>query len=201
MSSKQALDKTADNIILNHVFFSLGAGLVPVPLLDMAAVTVVQLDMLKQLSRLYDVPFQEESGKSLISAIAGGVAARVGASMIKAIPVVGTFLGGVSMSVLSGASTYSIGQVFKRHFSSGGNLTNIDIKKAKKIFEEAFEKGKDIATKMEKEKKENQSTKEEPPQEEKSIVDRLKDLAALRDQGIISEEEFTAQKKRLLDSI
>ena len=128
MSSKQALDKTADNIILNHVFFSLGAGLVPLPLLDIAAVTVVQLDMLKQLSRLYDVPFQEESGKSLISAIAGGIAAKFGASMIKALPLVGTFLGGVSMSVLSGASTYSIGQVFKQHFSSGGNLTNVDIK-------------------------------------------------------------------------
>ena len=198
MSSKQALDKTADNIILNHVFFSLGAGLVPLPLLDIAAVTVVQLDMLKQLSRLYDVPFQEESGKSLISAIAGGIAAKFGASMIKALPLVGTFLGGVSMSVLSGASTYSIGQVFKQHFSSGGNLTNVDIRKAKKIFEETFEKGRDIATKMDKKKEQKE---EEPPKEQKNIVDRLKDLAALRDQGIISEEEFTAQKKRMLDSI
>lgn len=198
--SKQALDKTADNIIINHVFFSLGAGLVPVPFLDMAAVTVVQLDMLKQLSRLYDVPFGEESGKSLISAIAGGAAARVGASMVKAIPVVGTFLGGVSMSVLSGASTYATGQVFKRHFSSGGDLTNVDIKKAKKIFEEAFEKGKDVAAKMEKQKKAKEEGKA-PEAKEKSIVDRLKDLAALRDQGIITEAEFTEQKKRLLDSI
>lgn len=197
--SKQALDKTADNIIINHVFFSLGAGMVPVPFLDMAAVTVVQLDMLKQLSRLYDIPFGEESGKSLISAIAGGAAARVGASMVKAIPVVGTFLGGVSMAVLSGASTYATGQVFKRHFGSGGDLTNVDIKKAKKIFEEAFERGKDVAAKMEKERKAKEGS--EAPPEEKNIVDRLKDLAALRDQGIITEAEFAEQKKRLLDSI
>lgn len=200
--ANKALDKAADSIILNHVFFSLGAGFVPIPLLDIAAVTVVQLDMLRQLAKMYDVRFHEESGKSLISAIAGGVVARLGASMVKAIPVVGSLLGGVSMSVLSGASTYAIGQVFKRHFSSGGDLTNVDIKKAKKVFEEAFEKGKDIASKMEKKKKEEpKEKKEEAPAEEKSIVDRLQGLAKLRDQGVITEEEFAEQKKRLLDSI
>ena len=49
--------------------------------------------------------------------------------------------------------------------------------------------------------KKKEQKEEEPPKEQKNIVDRLKDLAALRDQGIISEEEFTAQKKRMLDSI
>ena len=52
---------------------------------------------------------------------------------------------------------------------------------------------------MEKEKKAKENS--EAPVEEKSIVDRLKDLAALRDQGIITEAEFAEQKKRLLDSI
>ena len=197
--STKGMEKAADDIILNHVLFSLGAGFVPVPLLDVVAVSAVQLDMLRQLSRLYDIPFQEESGKSIISAIAGGVAARMGASMVKAIPGIGTLLGGVSMSVLSGASTYAIGQVFKRHFAIGGDLTNVDMSKAKEVFNEAFEKGKDIARKMEKERKKEE--KEAPKDETESVVERLKKLAKLRDDGIISEEEFTEQKKRLLDSI
>jgi Short C-terminal domain len=31
-----------------------------------------------------------------------------------------------------------------------------------------------------------------------SVVDQLKDLAALKDQGVLTEEEFAAQKARIL---
>ena len=44
--------KTADEIIRSHVLWALGAGLMPVPLFDIAAVTAVQMDMLKQLAEL-----------------------------------------------------------------------------------------------------------------------------------------------------
>ena len=103
----------------------------PIPLLDMVAVTAVQLDMLKQLARIYDVPFREESGKSYMTAISGGLFARIGASAIKTIPFVGSYLGGVSMFVLSGATTHAIGQVFKDHFEEGGDFSYMDTKKAK----------------------------------------------------------------------
>jgi Short C-terminal domain len=36
----------------------------------------------------------------------------------------------------------------------------------------------------------------EPPQQD--MVQQLKDLAALKDQGILTEEEFAAQKARIL---
>ena len=46
---------------------------------------------------------------------------------------------------------------------------------------------------------------EEPPQEpapqqpQQSMVDQLKDLAQLKDQGILTEEEFAEQKARVLN--
>ncbi|MCB0572184.1 MAG: DUF697 domain-containing protein, partial [Phaeodactylibacter sp.] len=43
----------AQEIVKNHVLISMGAGLVPIPILDIAAVTAVQLDMVKNLAQLY----------------------------------------------------------------------------------------------------------------------------------------------------
>ena len=106
----------AEAIVKTHVLISMGAGLVPIPILDIAAVTAVQMDMVKQLTMLYNVDHPNNFDKSLITALTGSIFARVGASFIKAIPVVGSVIGGLSMAIMSGASTYAVGQVFKRHF-------------------------------------------------------------------------------------
>jgi hypothetical protein len=39
-----------------------------------------------------------------------------------------------------------------------------------------------------------------PPPPQQDLVQQLKDLAELKDQGILTEEEFTAQKARILGS-
>jgi hypothetical protein len=41
---------------------------------------------------------------------------------------------------------------------------------------------------------------EPPPQPQQDMVQQLKDLAELKDQGILTEEEFAAQKARILGS-
>ena len=41
---------------------------------------------------------------------------------------------------------------------------------------------------------------EPPPQPQRDLVQQLKDLAELKDQGILTEEEFAAQKARILGS-
>ncbi len=179
----------ANDIVKSHVMYSLGAGLVPIPLLDIAAVSVVQLDMLRQLAKVYGQDFKESAGKSYISAITGSTLARMGASLVKTIPGIGSILGGVTMSVLSGASTYAVGQAFIWHFSTGGNFMDFNIEKAKEIYEKEFEKGKKVAKEMEK------GAKEEDPYE------KLEKLAALKEKGVISEEEFKEQKKKILSGL
>lgn len=185
----------AQDIVKSHVMYSLGAGLVPVPLLDIAAVSAVQLDMLKQLAKLFGKSFKESSGKSWISAITGSTLARMGASLVKTIPGIGSILGGVTMSALSGASTYAIGQVFIWHFSTGGDFVDFNFEKAKEIYEKEFERGKKVAKDLEKKQEEADGVLDENPYE------KLEKLAALKDKGIISEADFEAQKKRILDSI
>jgi uncharacterized protein (DUF697 family) len=180
------VNDTADRIIKEHVLWSIGAGLLPLPILDIVAVTAVQLDMLKQLSALCSIPFTESEGKAWVSALAGNLVARVGANALKLIPGVGTLIGGVSMSILAGASTFAIGQVAFGHFERGGSLADIDMNAARRAYQEELERGKRVA--------ENLRT------EKKDVVDKLERLAKLREKGVLSAEEFEVQKKRILSS-
>ncbi len=108
--SKEEKQAKASEIIKNHVGFSLGAALIPLPGADLLAVSGVQLNMLRQLAKLYNVSFFDTLGKNIVSAIVGGSAARLGASLVKAIPGVGTIIGELSMPILSGASTWALGR-------------------------------------------------------------------------------------------
>lgn len=178
----------AERIIRSHVLWAMGAGLIPVPVVDIAAVTAVQLDIIKQLSALHGSKFSVTEGKALLSALTGSTFAAIGSSLFKAIPGIGTVLGGVSMSIASGASTYAVGQVIEAQLLATGSLDNIDLKQAKRAYSSAYEEGKTYAADLEKEKK-NESAE---------IYKSLEQLASLKEKDIITEEEFEAKKKDLL---
>ena len=57
MTEKQ---QEAVKTVKRYMWWSMGAGLVPVPVLDLAAVSGVQLKMLAEISRIYDVPVSEK---------------------------------------------------------------------------------------------------------------------------------------------
>lgn len=140
----------AGAVIKKHVLWSTGAGLIPVPMADLAAVTAVQVSMLEDLAEIYDVKYSEPVIKNFITALTGGMIARLGASVVKAIPGLGSIVGGLSMSVMSGASTYAVGQVARNELEESGDITSIDMSKAKTEFKKAFEKGKEFVSDLEK---------------------------------------------------
>jgi uncharacterized protein (DUF697 family) len=106
------------------------AGLVPVPIIDVVAVGGLQIQMLRRLSQIYDVPFSENRGKALLAALAGTaipVTSGIGAaSVVKSVPILGTVVGGFVMPVLSAGATYAIGKAFIQHFASGGTLLDFN---------------------------------------------------------------------------
>ena len=212
----------ADTIIRNHVIWSMGASfLIPIPIADVFAVSALQLDMIRQLSRVYDIDFAETQGKAIITSLTSSTLARAGArSLIKLVPGIGTLIGGVTVSIFNGASTYALGEVFKRHFDSGGTILDFDTERLKKLYKEKFEKGKKVAQEWKAEedqaKAAGKTTATEPePQPEPapaaapapdtnspaSVMDKLKDLAKLRDDGVITEEEFSEMKRKLIDEM
>ena len=205
-----------DNIIRNHIIWSMGAGLIPVLIADIFAVSALQLDMIRQISKVYDIDFRETQGKAIVTSLTSSTLARLGAgSIIKLIPGVGSVLGGVTVSVFAGASTYALGEVFKKHFESGGTILDFDPDRLRKYYREKFEKGKKVAKEMAdsnvaEEVKvpptvvENAPTASSGASDSDSgqvddVITRLKELAKLKDSGVLSEEEFELMKKKLID--
>lgn len=150
-NEEQVIAKQADAIIRNSVIFASGAGLIPILIADFMAVTAVQLEMIRRLSKLYEVDFRETEGKAAILALTSSGLARLSGRMLaKMIPVIGTIVGGVAVSALSGASTYAVGEVFKRHFNKGGTFLDFDWASFKNFYNEKFEKGKAYTEKIKK---------------------------------------------------
>jgi uncharacterized protein (DUF697 family) len=126
-------NERASKLVDRFSLWSGAAGLIPVPLLDMAAVGGVQLNMLRRLSEIYGVPFSDNLGKSVIASLAGAVIPASTAtttaigfgSLVKSVPG-GQMVGALTMPVFSAAATYVIGKVFIQHFASGGTLLDFN---------------------------------------------------------------------------
>jgi uncharacterized protein (DUF697 family) len=174
----------------------MGAGLIPVLIADIFAISALQLDMIRQLCKVYNINFAETQGKAIVTSLTSSTLARITAgSVVKMIPGLGSIIGGITVSVFAGASTYALGEVFKKHFSSGGTILDFDPERLRKLYKEQFEKGKKVVEDLKNEKPAdggNTSTATD-------VVSRLKALAELKEQGILSEEEFTAMKKKILE--
>jgi uncharacterized protein (DUF697 family) len=140
----------AENLIKNHVMAAGGFSLVPLPLLDLAAITVVQVRMIQKLAAMYGKTFSEKPVRNTIIALAGGVVgqgagATAAFSLTKFIPGFGWMIGLVSMPVVVGATTYAIGHVFLRHFEQGGSVYDMSVESARGYYKEQMEKGKKLA--------------------------------------------------------
>ena len=183
------MSDAAEQVIKQHVVWACGAGLVPVPIIDFVAVTAIQIDLIKQLCTLHGASYEEANGKMWVGALTGGALARIGASAIKAIPGIGSLIGGLSMSIASGASTWGVGQVVNKHLAAGGTLTDLNVDKARQQYEAEYEKGKEVA-------KEASSDKGS-----KDVFEKLDKLGALKAKGVITEAEFEAKKKELLAQV
>lgn len=198
-------NESSDLIIKNHMIWSMGAGFIPIPLLDFAAISYIQLDMIRQLAKIYEVDFKESEGKAIITSITTAGLAKAGASRaIKFIPIIGSYLGGVATAVLSGASTYGIGYAFKKHFETGGTFLDVDLKSLKKMYTDKFEKGKEVAEDFSKDQVEKEAIvkevveKKEQIKSTDEIISKLKELGELKESGVLTEDEFAKMKAKLL---
>lgn len=144
-AGKTARHDEAMDIVRNNLVWGAGAGVLPFPMFDMAAITAVQLKVIKELADLYDVPFRENAAKSVLIGLAGAlgsgtVATLLAVSTFKIVPVLGPFMAATSLAATSTAMTYAVGRVFIKHFETGGHLLDLDPHAIKEYFREEFEK-------------------------------------------------------------
>jgi len=144
----------AHRTVNKYVWFSGGVGLLPLPVLNLAGVTALQLRMLQVLSEQYEVPFSRDIGKKIIGSLLGsivpaslsGTLGGVTSLLVSSMRMAGAVVGGLSLPVFAGAATYALGNVFIQHFESGGTFLDFEPAKVREYFRQQFARGRDIAS-------------------------------------------------------
>jgi len=125
----------ASKLVERFSLWSGAAGLIPVPLIDIAAVGGLQIELVRRLSQVYGVPFSENRGRSIVASIAGSLLPASAAttttmgvvSALKFLPGLGTAVAVLSMPAFSACATYVVGKVFMKHFEMGGTLLDFNL--------------------------------------------------------------------------
>jgi uncharacterized protein (DUF697 family) len=170
-------------IIHSHVGYAMAAAAIPVPLADIAAVTLVQLDMVKSLSASYDVRYDESRANAILVSLTGASLARIGASVFKAIPIAGSLVGAAVQIALSGASTYATGHVFRGLFEDSNPLEDFDREMLRRRYAEYVKKGRRLAQTLRQAASSDFGGSED-------LAENLERLDRLRRSGVITDEEF-----------
>lgn len=145
--------QSSEKITERYVLWAMGGGLIPIPLLDLAAIVGTQIKMLSEISALYDKPFSDNRAKMVVIPLVSSVGlAPAGVTLLgslsKVVPVVGQALSGVAMPIFAGGITLATSRVFVAHFESGGTLLDFKPEQSREQFKAAFESSKVAAEAM-----------------------------------------------------
>ena len=136
-----------EEVIKNRALLAGGMGLVPVPGFNFAAVTVIQISMVKSITRLYDIEVKKSWIKNIISSVIGGavpaVGARYAAGWFLKAPLLGVSLAALTAPAMNGLVTYAVGYMFVRYFESENGLLKANAKALGAWFKEGFKEGRE----------------------------------------------------------
>lgn len=136
MSDKEV---AANEIVKRYALYAGGAGLIPMPAVDFAAIAALELKMISEIGNLYGLPFDKDRVKPVIGAIIGGYSATrigygVGGSMLKSVPILGQAIGFFSVPAFGAGVTYAVGKIFITHFASGGTFLDLNPDKVREYY-------------------------------------------------------------------
>ena len=125
----------AKKIIKRHTLYAAGLGFIPIPIVDAVSITAIQIWMIRDIAKVYGIPFKRHIVKSFIGSIVGNTGAI---GIVKFIPGVGSMLGGTTVSIGAATATYALGQLFMEHFYQGGTLLDFDPVKSRSYFQKLY---------------------------------------------------------------
>ncbi|MGB1014192.1 MAG: DUF697 domain-containing protein [Nannocystaceae bacterium] len=107
-------------------------GLFPAPLVDVAAVSTLQLRMIRDLANLYGIPYKRSVARSIVVTLVGGfLPTTLGSifaySIVKRISWFGPLVGAAVIPSSVGGATRLIGILMTQHFELGGTLEDFDL--------------------------------------------------------------------------
>lgn len=137
----------ADDIIKTYVIFSMTAGMVPSPLVDVVAVSALEIKMINDLAENFDFPIPSRLVviKMLISLVGSAGTIYLATKMhtiVKSAPLIGHALYIGMLSISCGAAVYAVGKIFQKHFESGGKFLGGNDAEVESYFKEKYQEGK-----------------------------------------------------------
>jgi uncharacterized protein (DUF697 family) len=121
----------ANTIINSSTGLATAAAVIPIPVADTVAISGIQIGMVVSLGANYGEVISKSFAKSLLGVF---LAAKVGewiASLAKAIPGLGTLVGGGAQMLIAGTITLSLGKAVKSILENNQELSTENLKKAK----------------------------------------------------------------------
>lgn len=132
-------------IVKKYTYLSSGTGIIPIPGVDIAALSFLQYQMVTKLARIYGVPVEKERLRGILASLLSTViSASVIYGPVTRSLVMLTGIGWIMKSAVavpaSGVTTYILGVIFIQHFESGGNLLDFDLDEKKVAYKKKYNK-------------------------------------------------------------
>ncbi len=129
----------AMKIVHRYVATSAVAGLITLPVIDVAALGGVHIALIKELTGYYGAEFSEHTARNIVIAITaslvpGAIGSVLGRKALRMLPFISHGAGLLTMSAFSAAVSYGLGMVFIRHFEGGGTLDSFNVENLHRIF-------------------------------------------------------------------
>lgn len=130
----------AGGITKRYAAYAAGVGLVPMPLLDLAALSALQVSLIEKISKLYGVPFNQVRAEAIVGGILGGWGAvsaggLAAVSLMRFAPVFGLPFAAATMPTMNAAVTWAIGKALITHYELAGTLMTLDPEEVKRRYQ------------------------------------------------------------------
>ena len=138
--------KAAVETVERFALWSAGIALVPLPIVDLAALSLLQLKMLRLLTEIYGIDYSRQKGKIYVAALLSFI---VPASLLVrfsglwiALRFVAPPAGAFVLPAMAWACTQAVGLVFMRHFENGGTLDDFAPEESRRHLKRLYPRAK-----------------------------------------------------------
>jgi len=140
-----------EDLIKRYCYWSFSASLLPVPIVDLAAMVTIQVKMIQEISKLYEIPLSEEKAKKTVAVLLANISSSSFMSLAKFAPGIGYLAVTIPLTTINVTNTYAVGKILAHHFESGHAVDSLGSGSQKVVIQSALANGKAFAHRTKKE--------------------------------------------------